>query len=621
MRVRKSTNLYFIAEKKVHYRTSDITMLLRLRSKLGIHRVSCEGNDNFGSVIEKWANQLRLNVDPDSVSVSTQPGVSKLMTEIAHQGVESLGLRHGDMVTVEFKVLDTEEKNVSEKEMTNMTVSASTTSVPISSSHNKGSIRGKVKESALDIELEGETGLIPRSRSSLCRHGEKGMCEYCSPLPPWDKGYQDEHSIKHISFHAYLKQLDEVTNKKSSGSSYIPPLSEPNYEINLNCAGGHEPWPKGICSKCQPSAITLQQQSFRMVDHVEFQESELINQFIDSWRTTGMQRFGYLYGYYKRYDNVPLGIKAVVEAIWEPPQHDEQDGLTMDMDQVVKEVEDTDKLAREMGLERIGMIFTDLTDTGLGDGSVYCKRHKDSFFLSSLEVIMAAKHQLRHPNVSKFSETGLFSSRFVTCCISGNLNQEIDIATYQVSIEAEGLVEADLISGSTHPSQAYINETNDKRYVPEIFYTRKNEYNLTVKQNAKPAFPVDYLLVSLTHGFPKETDDDSTTTANTTTVFKTVAGFPWTNRQAMGQSQDYTELKRYVYKACTGNDLAELQAKLSNFHFLLYLHSIEVLNQQEWSLLIRTVTAPTLHEATEPLLNLINSPGWQTFVMILEQSM
>ena len=194
----------------------------------------------------------------------------------------------------------------------------------------------------------------------------------------------------------------------------------------------------------------------------------------------------------------PLGIKAVVEAIYEPAQHDEADGLTIDMEQVKSEMEQIDKLAERMGLLPVGVIFTDLTDAGNGDGSVFCKRHKDSFFLSSLEIIMAAKHQRDHPNVSKYSKEGVFSSKFVTCVVSGNLQGDIDISCYQVSTDAEALVDGGMISGSTHPSMAYINETTNERYVPEIFYMKKNEYGLTVKENAKPAFPADYLLVSYT---------------------------------------------------------------------------------------------------------------------------
>ncbi|KAL3235327.1 Nuclear protein localization protein 4 [Nakaseomyces bracarensis] len=577
-------------------------MIIRFRSPVGMHRVSCEAGERFGDVLARLEAVLReAGVSAEGMAVGREAnGQDKVdCGSIVGQDVGTL-YKHGDIVYVHY----TEAKD------TATSVDTASGGVNASGSGQSVQIKGSMQELDVDKTLEKVEGLIPRSRTNLCKHGDKGMCEYCSPLPPWDAGYHNENNIKHISFHSYLKKLNEHTNKSSSGSSYIAPLSQPDFRIDRHCRNGHEPWPKGICSKCQPSAITLQQQEFRMVDHVEFQNSELINQFIEFWRASGTQRFAYLYGKYEEYEATPLGIKASVHAIYEPPQHDEPDGLTMDMEQVTQEMAQVDQLASEMGLLRVGLIFSDLTDAGNGDGTVLCKRHKDSFFLSSLETIMAAKHQSRHPNVSKFSEQGIFSSKFVTCVVSGNLQSEIDISCYQVSIDAEALVAADMIGGSTHPSMAYINETTNDRYVPEIFYMKKNEYGLTIKENAKPAFPVDYLIVSLTHGFPKEDAQDKK-------IFKSTTGFPWSNRQAMGYSQDYHELKRYLYSAATNGNFNDLHDKLANFHLLVYIHSLQILSAEEWALL---VAGATTTDYQEPLYKLSASPGWQTLVMILTEA-
>lgn len=507
-----------------------------------------------------------------------------------------LNLKHGDMLFITYA--DSSSETVTENSQSSgiqPAPFAATTSIPTTEPK-------KIKQLSVDDTLDTQQGLITRKRTSLCRHSDQGMCEYCSPLPPWDKDYLQQNGIKHKSFHAHLNELNQATNKQT-GTSYIPPLKEESFEVAKKCTGGHKPWPEGICSKCQPSAVTLQPQDFRMVDHVEFADSSIINSFIDTWRETGTQRIGYLYGRYEEYPLVPLGIKAVVEAIYEPPQHDELDGITLSLPW--ENEKDIDKVANACGLSKVGVVFTDLLDAGHGDGTVVCKRHKDSYFLSSLEVIFAAQQQIKYPNFTKHSASGIYSSKFVTCVISGNLNQEIEVASYQVSASAEALAKADLISGSTHPSMVYINEKTHTRYVPDIFYKKRNQYNIVVKENAKPAFPNDYLLVTLTHGFPQ----------NPTPQFVSSKPFSIENRQFIGVSQDLFELARHLNlsKRYDDTNIGELVILLSDFHLLSYLFSLEILSKDEEKLVAKIAITHDVNECFE----LFERSGWKTLLTIV----
>ena len=497
-------------------------IILRFRSKDGLYRQQCDPTQSLGSVIDELLITKIPRVSPTSVHL-TISGNNVALNDVREKTLQELGLKHGDMITLEY-----------EKQVANVATSVKGASITTTTANTTATVAINTaleKQDKLDDELDADPGLIPRVQGPLCRHSAKGMCEYCAPLPPWDKEYQADHNIKHISFHAHLTELKSGTAKHmDQGSSYIAPLTPSDFAINKKCTGGHEPWPRGICSKCQPSAITLQRQNFRMVDHVEFADSGMVNDFIDAWRQTGVQRCGLLLGTYERYDKIPLGVKARVTAIYELPQSDRDDGIILE-DWVGSGEEDmVMETCRRLNLVPVGVVFTDLSDAGRGDGSVICKRHVKSFFMSSLEIVFASKWQLKYAHKCKWSETGSFSSRFVTCIISGNPSGEIDISAYQTSEAAEALVRANIICAATHPNQMMLRETNDERYVPDVFFQRVNEYGLVERTSAAPAFPVEYLLVSLTHGFPEQEED--TTTSQ---LPEAIRRFPIENRGYMGQ--------------------------------------------------------------------------------------
>ncbi|KAI9500906.1 nuclear protein localization protein 4 [Coemansia spiralis] len=582
-------------------------MIIRVRSPEGMHRIEVDPKDALANLLTKLAPAMKAPT-PDAILLTRDPGGHQIMAEF-EQSIVSLGLRHGDMLYARVAA----SARPSE-EPTNTGISTNWADTRGSSS-TTSSRPTFVKQEAADYELEKDDGLIKRKRDpKFCKHGANAMCEYCLPVEPYDKAYLEENSIKHMPFYAHLRKL--LSQYKISGdiSGSIPPniplpLEDPDYKVKPNCTNGHPQWPEGICSKCQPPAITLQRQQFRMVDNVEFANSRLIEELLSFWRASRCQRFGFLYGRYTRSTDIPLGIKAVVEAIYEPKQAWEEDGIKLAIDSIEfeEEMKRVDTVAEACGIKPIGMIFTDVEATDEPNKVVY-RRHANSYFLTALECRLAAYMQRKHPNPSRWAKDGHFGSKFVTCCVTGNEDGVVDITSWQVSNPAMAMQEADLIVPSNIPSSMCIPEPTKTRYVPDVFYSYTNEYKLNVTANAKPAFPLEYLLVNLTHGFPIEPHP----------LFNSEKSFCIENREHLHQVQTLGLLKQHIESANESPD--KMRLLFMDFHFLVYIARLGFLSNDEIRLAGHIVHESDAAASTRITEQLIDSPGWKTLQLALQEA-
>jgi len=417
-----------------------------------------------------------------------------------------------------------------------------------------------VVEDDIDNELSKMDGKIPKeSKDKMncqCR-GANSQCVHCIPYDPFDEGYLKEKNIKFMSFHSYLKKLSGGLSKGK-----FAPLQNISCKVIHSSRCEHPPYPQGICSKCQPSAITLNRQSWRHVDSIMFENPQIVDRYLQFWRESGNQRGGWLYGRYELHPDVPLGLKAVVCAIYEPPQESSKDTLKLLPDPKEEVVEE---IAANLGLRRVGWIFTDLVP--ISGGKVKCFRGVETHFLSAQEIITAAHYQNVFPNKCKQTDEGVFGSKFVTVCVTGNKENEIHMEGYQVSNQCMSLVKDEImVPTKDAPELAYIIESSDDKYVPDVFFKEMDKYKNEIKKIGRP-LPVEYLLIDVPVTSPNEP----------IAFFSILDGdrkhFPVENRLLESSLQDFNAFAQYMSQFRS----AEFLKAVSDLHVLVFMATLDIM--------------------------------------------
>ncbi|XP_015125165.1 nuclear protein localization protein 4 homolog isoform X1 [Diachasma alloeum] len=543
---------------------------LRVQSPEGTKRIDVDPTDSLSQLFEKVYEAFQLN--SFGFSLYKERNHKNEILSSKSKSIAACGLGHGDMLYLAplngAFLWNNSSSNTSAQ---NSTGSTDVTPMEVTPSTSRGTSGrptvtarplANVDEDEVDQQLWKMDGKIQRKRDEkLCRHGANGCCVHCSPLEPFDEAYLKEQNVKHLSFHSYLRKLTAGVDR----GKFLQ-LEDISCRIKRGCKD-HPPWPRGICSKCQPNAITLNRQPYRHIDNVVFENASLVERFLNYWRSTGHQRLGYLYGRYEIHADVPLGIRAVVAAIYEPPQESTRDSIVLlpdDTDTLVEEV------ARKLDLRRVGWIFTDLIADDVKRGTVKHVRNIESHFLTAQECIMAGHYQNQHPNPCRFSPSGSFGSKFVTVCVTGDDKNQVHMEGYQVSNQCMALVrDGCFVPTKDAPELGYVIESTDKQYVPDVYYKEKDSYGNEVSRLARP-LPVEYLLVDVPASTPL-------TPQFTFYASENINPFPVENRLVDGQIQEFSSLCTYMQQFTSD----QFMEAISDFHLLLFIATMDMLPMME----------------------------------------
>ncbi|EUD68201.1 hypothetical protein C922_01219 [Plasmodium inui San Antonio 1] len=438
------------------------SIIVRLRCEVGMYRIEINSNKRLTDLKNKIEELLNVPVEKQRLFLQEEPNVP-----LTDNGalLEQCKITHGSLLHLKGEVKPTPNGG---KRLDGDGEGSAKWRSDNAGSHNGGNLNecnatgGKMKKGFEQTPGGGYRGLDTMGHSPRK-----------DPLTP-QKGKNEEGKTNNE------KENSEKNQANFKSFDYFLKMREYNTtDLPLNLTYQSVFLTKGRFIKI-PLSVTLKHQEYRHVDHLEFMNVEEVKNFVQYWYTNGSmteQRVGWMYGYYREDPHYTLGIRAVCECIYEPPQINEVDKVKLLPDDFLDSV---DVIANRLGLERIGWIFTHLPR----------KEH-----LTSEEVVQIAKLQLA--NLKKnVHYTNYSVSNFVTCTISPDpmLSNEPVTNAFMVSDLGMALIRSNLVdSTQTDPSLIQLRNPVQNELLPLILEGGKETNK----------FDADWFIVRINESAPK----------------------------------------------------------------------------------------------------------------------
>ncbi|KAI5165939.1 nuclear protein localization protein 4 [Nematocida sp. AWRm78] len=370
-------------------------------------------------------------------------------------------------------------------------------------------------------QTPSEPAQTQTQKSSECSHGPSGMCSNCMSEDSWvSEQFKERRFISQGAYEEYLASKEKVLLIET----HLPPACRTHR-------------PEHRCNKCMPKEISLGQQPFRPIDHIEVHDRAIIEQILIEQKEKNTQSVHLLIGRYSEYPDVPKGRKAEVFARITPTQKGLLDGFIIDPNDkmLLGTDESLNRVLNLLQMEIVGMVYTRITKEPMP-------------YISALEIDFIANMQNRFAEWAAQERKG---SKFVTLILSGTptSSEIVECMVTHLGMELS-------LDGVLHAS---VNRQEMSAKSVDMIWRDKEG------SHTGSRIPVEYLAVRPTHGL----------TQNKSVFYIKTEKTPF--KRGMGVSK----LKKHFQRRLSDDSVCLISlAAVSDIEVLLELADMNILSDE-----------------------------------------